>query len=87
MPDASGTNLWRYFGLGLELAVAALVLALVGWWIDSRWGTAPWGVLVGAALGFAVGMYRFILQARQAIRESQAQPTHPNASRTDSDRR
>jgi F0F1-type ATP synthase assembly protein I len=29
--------------------------ALLGYWADRRWGTEPWGVLVGAAIGFGVG--------------------------------
>ena len=29
---------------------------LVGWWIDSRWGTTPWVLIGGAVLGFASGM-------------------------------
>lgn len=76
MPARDERNLWRYFGLGLELAVAALALGLVGWWVDREFGTAPWGVLIGAALGFAAGMYRFIQQALAALREVQ-----PPASR------
>ncbi len=37
-------------GMGMALP------ALLGSWLDRRWGTAPWCVTAGAALGFAVGL-------------------------------
>ena len=29
---------------------------LAGWWADSRWGTDPWLLIVGAGFGFLSGM-------------------------------
>ena len=37
----------RYSGVGLELAGATAGLALVGYWIDGKFGTSPWGILGG----------------------------------------
>ena len=57
MPGASSPSWLRYAGLGLELAGTVAVLTLAGWWLDGRFGTAPWGVLAGAVLGLSAGMY------------------------------
>ena len=38
--------------IGLEMAIPAGL----GYWADTRWGTEPWLVSVGAIVGFAVGM-------------------------------
>lgn len=61
------SNPWRYFHLGLELAGAIVVLGLIGLWVDYRWGTGPWGVLIGVLVGAVGGMYLFIKDALRAI--------------------
>lgn len=43
---------YRVMSVGLEFVVPALV----GHWVDGRLRTGPWGVLIGATLGFIVGM-------------------------------
>jgi ATP synthase protein I len=32
---------------------------LLGWWLDARWGTGPWLLLVGILLGIGAGFYNF----------------------------
>lgn len=32
----------------------------MGWWIDSKNGSAPWGLLIGALIGMTVGFVGFI---------------------------
>ena len=41
---------------GMALGVAC------GWYVDNRKGTGPWGLVVGAILGSAVGFYNFFLE-------------------------
>lgn len=72
MSSTDRPNPWRYFHLGLELAIASVALALAGLYLDRRYGTAPWGLLIGATLGFSSGMYLFITQARAAMADSAA---------------
>jgi F0F1-type ATP synthase assembly protein I len=45
----------QYAGLGFTFAVAVVLFTLGGNWVDGRFGTGPWGVLVGVAAGFALG--------------------------------
>ncbi len=57
-----------YASLGLEVVVPVALLTFGGYWLDSRWGTLPWFVLLGAFLGMAVGFYslfRRVLPSKQ----------------------
>ena len=58
--------------LGTEWAAAVIGFTLLGLWIDRRWETAPWAVLICLAIGFVGGTYNFVLAAQKAARESAA---------------
>ena len=60
----------RHSGVGLELAGATAGFALIGYWIDRRYQTGPWGVLVGVILGLVGGLYNLVKQSLQAVREA-----------------
>ena len=60
----------RLAGLGIELAASVVGLTLLGLWIDRRWQTAPWGVVICASIGFVGGMYNLIRSARKAAERS-----------------
>ncbi len=62
----------RYSGVGLELAGATAGLALVGYWIDGKFGTSPWGILGGVAIGLVGGLYNLVKESLAAAREAQA---------------
>lgn len=63
----------RYSGVGLELAGATAGLALVGYWIDGRFGTSPWGILVGVIIGIVGGLYNLVKESLAAVREAQTE--------------
>lgn len=48
-----------YIDLGFTFVAAIGGGALAGYWLDRRWGTSPWLLLVGALLGIVVGFYHF----------------------------
>jgi F0F1-type ATP synthase assembly protein I len=60
----------RYSSIGLELAGATAGLALVGYWIDGRFGTAPWGILGGVAIGIVGGLYNLVRESLAAVRSA-----------------
>jgi F0F1-type ATP synthase assembly protein I len=62
---------YRLGGLGVDLAAAVAGLALVGYWIDRHYGTAPKGLIIGALLGLVGGMYNFLRIAFAATREAE----------------
>lgn len=57
-----------YSGLGLSFALTIGLCAWLGIWLDGRWGSAPWGVIVGALLGFAIGTWELVKVARKLER-------------------
>ncbi|MCY3024242.1 MAG: AtpZ/AtpI family protein [Planctomycetota bacterium] len=64
-PDDAGNgsgnrDLWRYLGLGTQLAVTVAVFVGLGWWLDQRYGWTPWGILTLGTLGVAAGLYHFL---------------------------
>jgi F0F1-type ATP synthase assembly protein I len=59
--------------VGLELAGATGGLALVGYWVDSRYGTQPWGILTGVVVGLAGGLYNLIRASLAAVRDAEAE--------------
>ena len=63
----------RYSGVGLELAGATAGLALVGYWIDKRFGTSPWGILGGVVIGLVGGLYNLIKESIEAVQEAEAE--------------
>ena len=67
MPDGSNQNpQWgKFLGLGLEMAVGVGLGCVIGYWLDNKYGWAPWGMTIGAMLGLAGGMYLLIKQALQ----------------------
>jgi F0F1-type ATP synthase assembly protein I len=50
----------------LEIGAGAGLGALLGIWIDRKWHSGPWGVLIGTFLGIAAGMYLLIKEAIKA---------------------
>jgi F0F1-type ATP synthase assembly protein I len=52
-------------GIGFELAVPALLCALVGYYLDKRWGSGPWLTLVGTLVGTAAGLLQLIRAAKR----------------------
>ena len=70
----------RHSGVGLELAGAVAGFALVGYWIDRRYETEPWGLVIGLALGMIGGLYNLVRESLQAAREAKLED---EASRRD----
>ena len=62
----------RYSGVGLELAGATAGLALLGYWIDGKFGTSPWGILGGVIIGIGGGMYNMVKESLAAVRDAKA---------------
>jgi ATP synthase protein I len=43
-----------------KLTSAPALGVAIGWWIDSKKGSAPWGLLIGALIGMTLGFVGFI---------------------------
>jgi F0F1-type ATP synthase assembly protein I len=61
---------WGHFlGLGLNVAVGVGLGALIGWWLDKRYGWSPKGMTIGALVGLAGGMYLLLKEAMKANKD------------------
>ena len=55
--------LFRYGGLGTELAGGIIGFVLLGWWIDRSFGTAPLWLAVLSTVGCIGGLFYVIKRA------------------------
>lgn len=55
---------WRkYVGIGFQIPAGVGLGCLLGYVADRHFGTAPWLLVAGAAVGFALGMFGFLVTA------------------------
>ncbi|MCW8129899.1 MAG: AtpZ/AtpI family protein [Planctomycetota bacterium] len=46
--------------LGAVFAVTVGLFVLLGWWLDGKYGWAPWGTVGCGLLGVTAAMYHFL---------------------------
>jgi len=63
----------RLAGMGVELAATLVAACLLGFWIDRRFETEPWGLMICSVLGIVGGLYNLI---RQSVHEVFRTPTN-----------
>jgi len=63
----------------LAVAIEMALPAGVGYWLDSRWGTAPWLVIAGALLGFGTAMQHLLQIAKRAEGKQRKTPDDTDA--------
>ncbi len=68
--DDESAALWRMSGLGFEFLSAVLALGAVGYGTDYLLGSKPFGVIVGIACGFVVGLWRLVKVSKQSAKDS-----------------
>ena len=68
----------RFAGIGVEFSAAVAGFTLVGYWVDSHYGSSPKGVLIGAVLGLVGGTYNLIRESLTAFKEANRRDPQPN---------
>ena len=48
-----------YIDASWQLAGSVGLGTALGWWLDKKFGTSPWLLVVGALFGIGVGFYAF----------------------------
>lgn len=69
-PESEDRGWIRLGGLGIELVASVVGFVAIGFLLDRHYGWSPWGILIGAALGFIGGLYNLIRGALAASREA-----------------
>ena len=54
--------------IGFEFVVAVLLPGALGWWLDKKFDSSPWLMLVGGVFGFAVGLSLMLRAANRAMK-------------------
>jgi F0F1-type ATP synthase assembly protein I len=54
------TEVARFSGHGLTVAVSTGLFLMVGWWVDGKLGTRPLFAIGGALIGAAAGLYSMV---------------------------
>ena len=63
--NGQAPNPMALFGVGMEMGLTVLVLALAGWWLDQKLGTQPWLLIIGVLMGTIGGIYNLWNQGRR----------------------
>ena len=53
--------------MGTTVAIIIAVFVVLGIWADRAWGTAPWGLLIGIALGTVAAVVSVVKQVRRFL--------------------
>jgi F0F1-type ATP synthase assembly protein I len=67
-------QLGPYMGLGIQLAAAMVAFGALGWWLDSKFATTPWLLIVGIVLGATGGMIHLIRTAVRSNPHAESDP-------------
>ena len=61
-PPSPWKRYLRFSSMGIELGVSVMVGLIGGQWLDKRFGTEPWLLLLGLLFGMAAG-FRSVFRA------------------------
>jgi hypothetical protein len=53
--------------MGMSAAIIIAVFVVLGLWADHAWGSEPWGLLIGIALGTVAAVVSVVKQVRRFL--------------------
>ena len=63
-----------------SLGFMMVLPAALGYWLDTLWGTEPWLLVLGALLGFVLGMWELLKLAKTGAGGRGVRSTPPRRS-------
>jgi ATP synthase protein I len=57
-----------FAGAGVQFVVSILLFLYIGKWLDAKFGTSPWLLMLGVFLGAGAGFYSFYRRIMAASR-------------------
>ncbi len=80
------TEFGPFLTLGLQLAISVVAFFFLGRWLDGKFGTGPWLMILGAVMGITGGLIAFIRKvtefARRQDEEAEALRKRRNENET-----
>lgn len=70
---APGGGAAKYLGLGLQFAASILLFLFLGRWLDRRFGTEPWLLLIGVFVGAGAAFYSIYRQLMADLKREEAE--------------
>jgi ATP synthase protein I len=64
------TKYLRFSSMGLELGLSVILGLFIGQWLDERYGTAPWLLLLFLLFGMVAG-FRSVFRLLKKLQEDQ----------------
>lgn len=58
-----------FAGAGVQFVISILLFLYVGKWLDGKFGTAPWLLMIGVFVGAGAGFYSFYRRIMAASRD------------------
>jgi F0F1-type ATP synthase assembly protein I len=66
-----------------SIAMELALLTIAGYWLDRRWGTSPWLVIIGACVGFLVSGLSLAQMIKRLSRSAGSRDSRDRAKTTD----
>lgn len=67
--DQGVAGWYGLIGIGFEFLAAICLVGGIGFYLDRRLGTSPWLLIVGGAVGFAIGLTMVIRAGLGAFKD------------------
>ncbi|HMY67061.1 MAG TPA: AtpZ/AtpI family protein [Leptospiraceae bacterium] len=64
-------SIWNLSSLGTEFGIIIVGFILAGSWLEERFSFSPWGVMVGALLGFGIGIFHLVKRTDEFNRSNE----------------
>jgi ATP synthase protein I len=64
----AGPSPASFAGAGVQFVVSILLFLYIGKWLDAKFGTSPWLLMLGVFLGAGAGFYSFYRRIMAASR-------------------
>ncbi len=77
MPIRNLVKYGEFIALGIHIAASMIIPVVIGIYVDKRWDLSPWGVIVGALLGFG-SLISIVIKLAVKTGKSEYKDTHSN---------
>ncbi len=66
-----------FLTMGIQLAVAVVAFFFAGYWVDQKFGSAPYGSLAGVLLGSVGGFIKFFRAVGKLTKQEESEKQTP----------